>query len=173
MEPKSAGGGQDGQMLKVRCWIMGVKKRRWRRWKKKLFRWRKVRCIECGFLTSCGLEVRESDRVLIKAATDAGSLRETLPANPRQLDCHRGLWVGPELNYTYLSVPQAISEATRKRFCRGYHRHEKGWAPAEHRDLVLRRRDRWYTVVSGLLFALLGAGLTLLAQWVAKLLSLN
>jgi hypothetical protein len=87
-----------------------------------------------------------------------------------EVRCYRGLWVEHELLYAqpdYGGLQDEIQASRRQ--CRGFMRHEAGWSPQEHRDLMVSARERR----TRLLFLLLGAAITLVFTWIAKQLGLK
>jgi hypothetical protein len=123
--------------------------------------------VACGFLTIGGREVKEAERIMLHARS-AG-----LPTHLDQLDCARGLWVDYHLAYAGGDAELLLEEAAKTRRCVGYFAHVPGWSPDGHRALLLRRQDRLHDRLSNALFAVLGAALALVAQWVAKRLGLG
>jgi len=124
-----------------------------------------VTCLDCGFLALEQQEIDKSKRIQLHCKGTAG-------CPPLEyLRCFRSLWVDLDLTYSSGYPADDIFDIVEKqqRNCEGYFRYRPGWSPSDHRDLLLKTKERWVR----LLFALLGVVLTVFGMWLAKKLGLK
>ena len=126
-----------------------------------------VRCLECGFLALGEYEVTEAERCML-ASRGSSAVMPALES----LHCHRSLWITYDLTYVGNPEGPKLDEVNEQRRCGGFLRYKPGLSPDDHMQRLLRSEDRSeetrvrfkYLVLA----SVLGSGLTLLAQWVAK-----
>jgi hypothetical protein len=123
-----------------------------------------VTCLDCGFLALGDEETTSTNRILLHARGVAG-------CPPLEgLRCSRSLWVEYDLTYCGVNADALFHEVGKqRRECEGFFRYRPGWSPGGHQDLLSKALETKQKV----LFVLLGSLLTLLAEWLAKLLGLR
>jgi hypothetical protein len=126
-----------------------------------------VTCLDCGFLAFEAKEVTSADRILLHCEGSAG-----LPCTSENLtkyNCTRSLWVDYDLTYFGGSAAGIFDELKkRRRCCGGYLKYRPGFAPSEHRDLLLKRMDSNEKLKFAVLGAITGGVVALFFAWVAK-----
>lgn len=126
----------------------------------------RVTCVDCGFLAFGKDEVHQASRVLVSAKGQAG-----LPSRMEDLQCHRSLWVGYDLD-GYGSVEGQLNEAADPRHCKEFLRYKPGLSPEEHMQRLLKSEERKvqfrYTLIAALLAAILALAGQTGEQWLAK-----
>lgn len=129
---------------------------------------KRVTCLECGFLSLGEAEVTKAERRML-ASRGVGSCP---PLDV--IRCSRALWVDYDLMYAGTDSDGIFDELEAdRRGCEGFLRHEPGWTPNEHRELLKKVLENRRKIVLVLLAAVTGSITGLLGAWVAKILGLG
>ena len=136
-----------------------------RKWWERFTRHPRRTCLKCGFLAlgDAEREVTTAIRVLVSAKESPIDM----------LQCSRSLWVDYDLMYAAPNVDSIVEEIqSDRRKCRGFYPYNEGWSPAEHKDLVLKARDRRRIALATVLGYLSGILSGIFSAWLRKRLGL-
>jgi hypothetical protein len=121
-------------------------------------------CLECGFLAFGTEELITFNRRLLALKGIAGLADDVGLIHLGRICCFRSLWLPPPGD----GHEVLLEIAKRRRPCEGFLKYKPGYSPLDHRGLLEKKQDRHEKIAIGIVSAIGGVLLTLLAAWARK-----